>query len=422
MSMPHEPTPREDATSLSAIGLGAGLSLALTGAVVLSLVARSQSTPVPFEPTPRPVVEASVDRVEPEAERGADRLAGTVLTQDGRALAGYLRWNGREASWADLLPATRPGSRALDGVRFGHLTRIEATGPTSLRAESRSGRIVDLRAGGTVGRAGPAPVEPFVVVEAPGDVERVAWREVREIRFASDAAATPPAAERLHGTVVTASGDAFTGYVLWNEDEGLLSDRVGDEVEGGGTVAAFVDVTVVRRTGPGTLDIETRDGGVATVASRALIRPGPGEILVADPGLGSVAVPWSAFRTFTVHAAEEPLRRDRFDGGRALTGTVTTAVGAFWSGAVAWDLDEGTTAAVLDGQDRQVRYAVEFGRVASVEKHRQGVRVVLRDGRSLYLAGTNDVNWANRGIRVGDGTVPWSDFRSLRLDASEPTP
>lgn len=417
-----EPTPREDATSLSAIGLGAGISLAATALVAAALVLRVPPAPAPLVPSSAPPAEALIDGPSVPSEAGADRLAGRVVTEDGRVLEGWLRWNDREASWGDLLPATRPGSRALDGVRFGHLARLERIGATGMRATSRSGRVAELQAGGTVARAAAVAVAPVVTVETPEGVHRVPWRDLREVRFASDAAPSAPRAERLHGTVATASGDVFTGYVLWNGSEGFLTDRVGDEVEDQDRHAPFDQVTAVRRTGPGTLDIETREGGVITLATRALIRPGPDEILVADPGLGVVAVPWSSFRTLHVHPAERPVRWEDFDGGRALHGAVTTEAGEVLSGPVAWDLDEATTAALLDGMDREVRYGVELGRVASVEKHRQGVRVTLRDGRGLYLAGTNDVNWANRGIRVGDRTVAWSEFRILHLEQSEAMP
>lgn len=415
MRTPDEPTCREDATSLSAIGLGAGLAVLATGLAIAVAVARPAADRGVEPPPLRPAV-SEVAEVLSIPDAGADRLVGRVLTEDGRSLDGYLRWDGGAASWGDLLPATRAGSRVLEGVRFGHLARLERTGPTGIRAVSRSGRVAHLQAGGTVGRAGRVATEPVVSVETDDGVERVAWRDVRVLLFEAGVRRSAPVSERLHGTVATASGDTFTGYVLWNGTEGLLSDDVGDELASGAAPVSFADALVVRRTGPGTLAIETRHGQVTRIASRDLIRPGLDEVVVADPGLGVVAVPWSAFRTLTVHPAERPLGPDDFDGGVDLHGTVTTVGGEVLSGPVAWDLEEGTTAALLDGQDRQVRYAVEFGRAATVEKHRQGVRVTLRDGRSLYLAGTNDVNWANRGVRVGERTIPWTDFRVLRLD------
>jgi hypothetical protein len=69
-----------------------------------------------------------------------------------------------------------------------------------------------------------------------------------------------------------------------------------------------------------------------------------------------------------------------------------------------------------------VDYDVELARVLSIERSGpSAVRVALRDGRSLHLEGSNDVDERNQGIFVlaeGRDTVlvPWSDFARLTLD------
>ncbi len=424
MNRRHDPTPTDDAGSLSAIVVGGTLSLLATAAAI-----------VVFARPPEPVVTVPIGEFgshgdglaelrifpSPPPEAGADRIWGGVILTDGRVASGYLRWNDREASWADLLPATAPGGRALAGVRFGHLTRLERRGADGAMAVFKDGRSRLLTPGGRVARALPGGGAPTVTVEnGLGETSTYEWREIDRIHFSQDSREVAPVAERIHGTVTVANGRTFSGYVLWNGQEGVLSDRAGDEIPGDGGSVPFADVVEIRRSAPDRVAIEGRDGARLERTVEAL-RVGLGEITVADPALGSVAVPWSEFRSLRLGPADVPTDYHAFDGGRDLVGTVRTKDGRTFRGRVAWDADERRTTSSLDGMDGRIRYSVEFGLIRSIESHRQGARVTLRDGRRLYLAGTNDVNWANRGIRVEDPSGPvvisWRSFE--RLDFNE---
>ena len=421
-----QPRPSDDVLDLTAIALGAAISLVVTG-VGLSLwftLSPGPARDVPALP-PAAIPTATVEAV-PAA--GADRLFGVVARMDGSEIRGYIRWNGREASLADLLPAVAPGGSALAGVRFGHIDRMEPTGASGIRATLRSGQVVDVDAA-PVGPAGvgSSATDGAVHVEvtlADGSIESVPWRAVRSVEFSGDGRTFAPPSARLRGTVRTASGQSFTGYLLWHGSEGLATDRVGDEVEGTGGVP-FAEVEAVHRDRPDALVVETTDGGAVSIRAEALARPGLGEILVADPFLGTVAVPWAAFRGLRLHEpdAEAP-GRNAFDGGAPLLGAVVTRDGPTLSGPIRWDMDEDRTWQTLDGQDRGLRFSIELAHVASVRAFRQGAEVTLRDGRTFELGATNDVNWSNRGIQVGAGAdavvVPWKMFVSARFDAPSP--
>lgn len=420
-----QPRPSDDALDLTAIALGAAISLVATGVGLATWFALSPG-PVRDVPAPPPAATPTAT-VEAVPAAGADRLFGVVARTDGSETHGYIRWNGREASRADLLPAVAPGGSALAGVRFGHIDRMEPTGANGIRATLRSGQVVDIdaapagRVGGSDGTDGAVHVE---VTLADGSLESVPWRAVRSVEFRGDGRTFAPPSARLHGTVRTASGQSFTGYLLWHGSEGLATDRVGDEVEGTGGVP-FAEVEAVHRDRPDALVVETTDGGAVSIRAEAFVRPGLGEILVADPSLGTVAVPWAAFRGLRLHEPDAGAPgREAFDGGAPLLGAVVTRDGRTLSGPIRWDLDEDRTWQTLDGQDRGLRFSIELAHVASVRAFRQGAEVTLRDGRTFDLGATNDVNWSNRGIQVGAGAdavvVPWKMFVSARFDAPEP--
>ncbi len=101
-------------------------------------------------------------------------------------------------------------------------------------------------------------------------------------------------------------------------------------------------------------------------------------------------------------------------------GTVTTSIGPL-TGYIQWDKQECISTDVIDGFDRKTGDEMEIplGRVQSVEKlDRDTSRWVLRDGKTVDLYGTNDVNHENRGIWVetpewGRVAVSWRAFERL---------
>jgi hypothetical protein len=139
-------------------------------------------------------------------------------------------------------------------------------------------------------------------------------------------------------------------------------------------------------------------------------------------GLGTVVVGWDDL--VRVEFRSPPARRahDRFDGGRRLRGTVRSAGGTVRRGTIRWDRDERFTRETLDGEREGLEYRIPFEHVRSIARpDAGGSDVVLRDGRSLHLTGTNDVDAGNRGVVVtgADGVeanVAWGERIAVELD------
>jgi hypothetical protein len=132
-------------------------------------------------------------------------------------------------------------------------------------------------------------------------------------------------------------------------------------------------------------------------------------------------VGWKDFSA--VHFEQAPVETtyNEFDGGRPIHGTVLTESGEEVTGDIRWDNDEEYTWEMLEGDYKGIDFTVEFSQIASITKRGYSAAVVLVDGRTFQLSGTNDVNPGNRGItvRAEDGSaheVQWDDFRELRLN------
>ena len=122
------------------------------------------------------------------------------------------------------------------------------------------------------------------------------------------------------------------------------------------------------------------------------------KINVWDPAIGKIELNWNKIDTIDFMPAPSDLPVEV----RRLFGTVQTRVGEF-RGFIQWDQDEGQSNDKLDGDSEDGRLKLQMGRLKSIERRsRNSSTVVLKDGRTFVLDGTNDVNSDNAGIFVED--------------------
>ena len=433
--MRHRPTLAEDARNLTLIG----------GSAIAGIVATMAFANPGYQSSPRSAAEAapaaparSYDLVEPLS--GVNRLYGTVLTRGGETHTGYLRWDRNEGSWGDLLDLTRVdnGGNGLAGVRFGHLDHILATGRNSAVFVFRSGEEATMR--GRSSDLGPG-MRSLVVTPprgqdsaegsaaATGDAApghgmaadtKLEWSDVRQITFHDAPAGARPHGGRLHGTLTTASGLAFTGFITWDVDEVLTTDVLDGETSAYEYEIPFGAIEAISRNNRRSANVVLHTGERLTLSGTNDVNRSNRGITVSDPALGQVKVPWSAFADVRFHGAQSEESRGDFNGGEFLRGTVWTASGDELTGTITWDRDETRSWEMLSGHAGRIEFDVELSRVATIEKNDHGSTVVLRDGRSFELDGSNDVGKGNRGVVVtAEGqtyNVSWADFRELRLD------
>jgi len=105
-----------------------------------------------------------------------------------------------------------------------------------------------------------------------------------------------------------------------------------------------------------------------------------------------------------------------------LRGKVITDADQF-EGYIQWDSQECLSSDELDGDSEDGRIEIPMGKIASIERrNRRSAKVTLRDGRSMVLDGTNDVDSSIRGILVEDARygrveIDWDAFVKAELSA-----
>jgi hypothetical protein len=346
------------------------------------------------------------------------RLYGRVLTRDGEEHVGFIRWDRNEGSWADVLDATKEGSSTRSGIRFGHIQRIDVAGRSRAILLLRSGQLTEMSSRssdlGTNLRA-------LTVEDPAGAAVELSWRELSSVEFLDAPPDVTPAQLRLHGTLTTADGQSFTGFIAWDVDEIYSTDLLEGDDDGGRRVTlSFGDIQSIARNSDASARVVLGSGGQMILDGTNDVDSSIRGITVSDPNLGEVKVDWDGFREVRFHAPDPDAPAVLYDGGRRMRGTVVTRSGEAFTGSIRWDQDESHSWEILNGNAAGAELQVELGRVATITREGRGVVVQLLDGRTLRLDGSNDVDPTNKGVVIEDDLgahrVDWSDFVELRLE------
>ncbi len=388
---------------------------------------------------------------DPVDAQHADRIWAEVHTAAGRTHEGFLRWDRNEVGWDDLLngskqipaevvemwqEAIRQGAEVeersiefmgyritwdddLDsfrmtaeaGIRFGHLDSLHVVADDRVRVFTRAGQAVEMRGGST--DIGTSIRE--VVVDVPGeDAVELRWEDLDRMTFRSAPAGAQPTSGRIHGTVTDAWGREWTGGIGWDLDEALLDDLLdGEDEDGRDREIPFAQIESIERLGWRGAEVRLRDGAVVELSGTNDVDDGHRGVLVSDPALGLVSIPWGDVEIVRFHAPEAVPGRDRWDGGWRLRGVVELEEGETVRGEIRWDADEAWSWEILDGRIRDTELDVEFAFIARIEKRSsRGASVHLLDGRILELEESNDVDADNRGLFVttAEGETVYVDW------------
>lgn len=255
----------------------------------------------------------------------------------------------------------------------------------------------------------------------------------------------------LYGKVISRNGTTYQGRLRWEDEEAFWGDLfqadkrdnvykdtlpererrkasrieifgipVGvhwDESSGRQLVARFGDIRKIEITGDDEATVHLKSG------TRHRIAGGSNDvgqkIVVWDQSLGKIELEWENLKTIEFQPAPANLPVEAY----RLHGTVKTRDGSF-RGFVQWDQDECLSTDELDGETRDGEVSIPMGNIRSIERRSQNSsQLVLRDGRTLVLTGSNDVNNDNRGVYVDDPRfgrvlVSWDAFE--RLDFTPP--
>ncbi len=265
----------------------------------------------------------------------------------------------------------------------------------------------------------------------------------------------------IYGTVTTESGKEYQGFLRWADEEYFWDDlfhsskeelpyleeyqdsrfsdrkrkkskkhsikifgrelKMSHSYDSGSSSRVFIarygDIEKIEVTGDNDARVFMKSGERIDVSGYA--NDVGGTIYVEDESLGEINLHWN--RIDTIEFRQAPSGDS--PGVTRLYGKLS-ARGVDFEGYIAWDKEESVSSDELDGESEDGDVAIPMGRIASIERRsRSACEVVLKDGRTMRLRGTNDVNDSNRGIMVEDPrygrvVVFWDEFDKLEFTDS----
>ncbi|HFB99350.1 MAG TPA: hypothetical protein ENJ53_00965 [Phaeodactylibacter sp.] len=272
--------------------------------------------------------------------------------------------------------------------------------------------------------------------------------------------------EFIYGTISTFLGDTYTGQIRWGKEEAFWTDRFNankvynrnidflsdqeimqlkrekqmlkkkdwkrmddGQIQDDKSEYTFLhqfscqfgEIKNIKMTRWQKAEIELRDGSKVMVSGKGM-NDLDTPITIYDTKKGKIEIEWMEISQ--VHFFEEP---DLFKSaiGESLYGTVFTSGGKY-TGAIEWDTDERVTTDELDGQHDKGKFKTPFSKIKAIQSHLKGSLVTLKNGKQIYLFGTNDVNCENRGIvvttkEIGRVNVSWADFEKVEFTQKKKT-
>ncbi len=373
-------------------------------------------------------------------------IYGTVTTVNGDQHTGAIRWDKNENFWDDMIDAVKiegikverqsgvnirafgmqivtadsHGNRWVHPqftIPVGHLASIEPTSGKEVLLKLKNGAVLEGRESADMG----SHMRGIVVeTEAEGEAD-LEWRDIDRIEFSQGPGGRDQ--DRLFGTVETDIGE-FTGYIVWDKDESLGEDILDGEADGQDRKVPMENIRSIEKAGSRGSLVTLKSGKELELRGTNDVNDDNRGIAITIAALGRVTVDWDEFQKVTFKDPPPSLRYDQFDGGRALTGTLTTQDGETWSGQIIWDRDESYTWECIDGKIREVQFEIQFQYIARIDRASSGsARVVLLDDLEFKLRDSNDVNHENKGIliRTEDGEeieISWDELDSVEFSAS----
>ncbi len=353
------------------------------------------------------------------------------ITTRSNVYEGQLRWGNEEAFWTDYFNAAKRSPDKYSHIvraekkikvhsqeefdwdilsiwadkttthqfscQFGDIKRIFVLGRNSARLQFKNGVEIELNGQGynDVG-------SKIQVLDKELGLTSIEWDRIDQIEFlAFPKSITARLGDPLFGTVETDRREKFTGYIQWDHDERLTTDKLDGESRDGHVSISFANIVSIEREGRGSY-ITLRSGKEMLLKGSNDVDDGNRGVIVIVPGKGMVDVPWQEFKKLTISAAESSgPSYESFTTPKYLLGKVALYDEKEISGKLVYDIDEALDVETLEGKDNGVKYTIPFRNIRIIRPKNEDYSFIeLRNGEVLLLGDGRDVNSENDGILV----------------------
>lgn len=392
-------------------------------------------------------------------------LYGKIYMDDGHTYEGAIRWGKEEVYWVDVFNASKKENdyihylsederKKLDDKRrwqngnyfsssswrwlnfgsdddrsrdsdFIHQFSCQFGEIKSIRLLSSKRAEVELQSGLKFKVDGEGyndlGTDLKIIDKEIGDID-VSWNRIERVEFKSTPATlSNKFGEPLYGTVETFQG-SFTGYIQWDHDERLTTDKLDGDSEDGKVAIMFEKITTLEPhmnrcavTLKSGRTLELRNSNDVNSENRGII-------ITNESGM-IVDVPWSECKRVTLKpvSAAPAIKYENFSSQKALKATVLTQSGKKITGKFVLDLDEEYDFELFQGKSDELNYAIPLRSIKSISVINGTLAEVrLTNGTKLTLDDSQDTGELNQGVLVFESKdrptyIAWEDVKEIEF-------
>nr|WP_320118441.1 hypothetical protein [uncultured Marinifilum sp.] len=376
-------------------------------------------------------------------------LYGSITTVDGDIYKGPIRWNDEEVFLTDIFNSQKIenpylkylGNKDRSGndykrsnrwfndeasqssryarkfeCRFGDIKSLSVTGYESVNLELNTGKFINLSGGSNdLGNS-------VWILDHELGLIKVAWNRIDLVNFFTpDVQATESFGDPIYGKITSTIGE-FEGFIQWDHDERLLSDKLDGRSKDGDVNIPFDRIKKIQKTKYGSLislssgrEFELKNSNDVTSQNRGII--------VTISGVGRIDFTWKHFLSLELL----PIPKGKincyseFKKTERLYGKVTTTKNDVYEGVIVYDLDEAMDSEILNGLNDNLEFSVPFKNIKKIEpKSYDYCLIELKTGENLYLGDQTDVSSTNAGVIVFKGEneyqlIKWTNIKLIEF-------
>jgi hypothetical protein len=363
------------------------------------------------------------------AQSSSGFLYGKVYT-NSNTYEGQIRWGDEEAYWVDFFNAAKKSSSGYEklksnetkdddswmdfdwdllsiwenkstlhqfGCQFGDIRSLEILNRSNVRLRFKNGMQIEVNGDGY------NDIDTKIqVLDKDLGWTSLKWEKVTKVEFSSIPVGTSIlATQPLYGIVETNRNERFQGFIQWDHDERVGSDKLDGDSDDGKVAIAFSEIASIEKRGGGS-EVAFKSGKQVRLTGSNDVDSDNRGIIVLQPGKGMIDIPWSSFKKVTFDKAPNSgPTYESFVSPKPLVGKVTLFDGNNISGTMIFDLDETLDVETLEGKDNDIEYTIPFRNIKSIKPKNADYSIVeLKNGETLLLGEGRDVSENNDGVII----------------------
>lgn len=388
-------------------------------------------------------------------------IYGKIYTYQGHVYEGPIRWGDEEVYWTDLFNASKDKNTNLNYLSrkekdeldeslarsqrdmlgpFAFLQRfnigrafddeyvhqftcqfgdIKSLRPSSsgkkVDVEVRSGAVFSIDGSGYNDIGG----EINIIDQKIGTLT-IDWHDIEKIEFENTPAKlSKKFGNALYGSVATYHHGIYTGYIAWDNDERISSDKLDGYSDSKKVAVPFGAISSIENQTSSSMVVLKSGKEIEMRGSNDVNSENRGIIVYTEDGL-MVEVPWSEFKKLTLNDTPFPMKKyESFQSQKEINSTIITSDGKSVAGNTIIDLDEQYDFELYQGKCERMEFTMPMRMLKKIAvKGRNSVEVQLKNGKKLLLESSQDTGENNQGVLVFTSArnpvyIPWERVNEI---------